>query len=108
MNLLNVCKRDCRHQEYKKNISNGLTIANEIQNLYAAVSRGTLYICSCCDQLWYKHSVVNPERLRVSNPNARKYLLSKKSVNGIEWICQSCDKNLKKNEIPSATRPFFI
>ena len=65
-----------------------------------AVSRGLLYICFCCDQLWYKHSVVKAERLRVSNPNAGKYLLSKKSVNDIEWICQSCDKNLKKNKIP--------
>ena len=65
-----------------------------------AVSRGPLYICSYCDQLWYKYSVVKAERLRVSNPNAGKYLLSKKSVNDIEWICQSCDKNLKKNKIP--------
>ena len=50
--------------------------------------------------MWYRHTVVNAERLRVSNPNAGKYLLSKKSVNDIEWICQSCDKSLKKNKIP--------
>ena len=93
-------KRLQTHQEYRKNISNSLTIANEIRKFHVAVSRGPLYICSCCDQLWYKHSVVKAERLRVSNPNAGKYLLSKKSVNDIEWICQSCDKNLKKNKIP--------
>ena len=73
-------KRLQTHQEYRRNISNSLTIVNEIQKFHAAVSRGPLYICSCCDQLWYKHTVVNAERLRVSNPNAGTYLLSKKNV----------------------------
>jgi len=44
--------------------------------------------------------VVKAEILRASNPDAGKYLLSKRSVNDIEWICQSCDRNLKKNKIP--------
>ena len=35
-----------------------------------------------------------------NNPNAGKYLLSKPSVDDIEWIWQSCDKHLKKNKIP--------
>ena len=50
--------------------------------------------------MWYKHSVVTAEKLRLFNPNAGKYLLSKPSVDDIEWICQSWDKHLKKNKIP--------
>ena len=50
--------------------------------------------------MWYRHSVVAAEKLRLSNAKAGKYLLSKTSVDDIEWICQSCDKNLKKNKIP--------
>ena len=50
--------------------------------------------------MWYKHSVVSAEKLRLSNPNAGIYLLSKTSVDDIEWICQSCNNHLKKNKIP--------
>ena len=52
-------------------------------------------------QLWYKHSVITAEKLRHSNPTAGKYLLTKTSVDGIEWICQSCSKHLKKDKIPT-------
>ena len=50
---------------------------------------GPLYICSCCDQLWYKHSVTAAKKLRISNPDIVKYLRSKISVYDIELICQS-------------------
>ena len=50
--------------------------------------------------MWYKHSVITAEKLRLSNPTAGKYLLTKTSVDGIEWICQSCYKHLKKDKIP--------
>ena len=36
----------------------------------------------------------------LSNSTAGKYLLTKTSVDGIEWICQSCYKHLKKDKIP--------
>lgn len=62
---------------------------------HAAVSRGPQYNCSNYDQLWYKQSVVNAEGLRVSNPNAGQYSVSK-SVNDIEWICQSKKKQKQK------------
>ena len=52
-------------------------------------------------QLWYKHSVTTAEKLIHSNPTAGKYLLTKTSVDGIEWICQSCSKHLKKDKIPT-------
>ena len=93
-------KRLLRQQEYRKSTSGNSTVTDEIQKFHAVVSRGPLYICSCCDQLWYKHSVVSAEKLRLSNANPGKYLLSKTSVDDIEWICQSCNKNLKKNKIP--------
>ena len=75
-------------------------ITDEIRKFHANVSRGPEYICSCCNQLWYKHSVITAEKLRLSNPTAGKYLLTKTSVDGIEWICQSCYKHLKKDKIP--------
>ena len=44
--------------------------------------------------------VTTAEKLRLSNSAAGKYLLTKTSVDGIEWICQSCYKHLKKDKIP--------
>ena len=77
-----------------------ITVLSLLKNFHANVFRGPEYICSCCSQLWYKHSVIIAEKLRLSNPTAGKYLLTKTSVDGIEWICQSCNKHLKKDKIP--------
>ena len=38
------------HQECRITISNSLTIAKAVHKFYAAVSRGQLSICSCCNQ----------------------------------------------------------
>ena len=89
-----------QHQyQNEKNVHNP-SITDEIRKFHANLSWGPEYICSCCNQLWYKHSVTTAEKLRLSNPTAGKYLLTKTSVDGIEWICQSCYKHLKKDKIP--------
>ena len=97
VNLLNAHKRLLTQQEHRKNIATNSTVTDEIRKFHAVVSRCPLCICSCCDQLWYKHSA---EKLTLSNPDAGKYLLSKTSVDDIEWICQSFNDHLKKNKIP--------
>ena len=93
-------KRLRKQQEHRQNTSKRSTVADEVQKFHIAVARGPVYICSCCDQLWYKHSVLTTENLRVSNPSTGQYLLNKTSVDNIEWICLSCHKHLKKNKIP--------
>ena len=99
-------ERLAKQREYDQrnhvNVCNSSSVADEIRKFHAAVSSGPLYICSCCDQLWYKHSVsvTAAKKLRISNPDIVKYLLSKTSVDDVEWICQSCLRYLKKNKIP--------
>ena len=87
-------KRLAKQREYDQrnnvNVCNSPTVADEIRKFHTAVSSGPWYICSCCDQLWYKHSVAAAKKLRISNPGIVKYLLSKTSVDDVEWICQSC------------------
>ena len=39
-----------------------------IAKFHEAVSKGPLYICSCCDQLWYKHSVVHADTFKKVKP----------------------------------------
>jgi hypothetical protein len=63
------------------------------------VSQGPLYICTCCDQLWYKHSVITVTTLKENNPDVQKRLLNRKSVNNMEWLCKTCNKHLKNNKV---------
>jgi len=59
------------------------------QNMYALV----------VDQLWYKSSVV-----KCSQDVVKSCLTGFKSVNDSEWICITCDSNLKKGKLPSCSK----
>ena len=71
-----------------------------ISQFHDVVSQGPLYICTCCDQLWYKHSVIPVTTLKEINPDVQKRLLNRKSVNNVEWLCKTCNKHLKNNKVP--------
>ena len=71
-----------------------------MENLHCCVCTGPVYICSCCDQLWYKHSVCPADSLRIATPDACKYLQNVKSVGNIEWLCHTCCCHLKKGNVP--------
>ena len=82
------------NQQYQKSME------NLISKFHSIVSSCPLNICSCCDQLWYKHSVTLAGKVRLSNATVAKYLLNKKSVENKEWLCNTCMKYLKKNKVP--------
>ena len=73
---------------------------NAIKKFHEIVNQDPLYICTCCDQLWYKHSVLNADKLRKSNCNIHKYLCNMKSVDNKEWVCRTCHSHLINNKIP--------
>lgn len=94
-----------KHNEYMKNYrpaSNSIETC--ISKFHELVNQGPLYICACCDQLWYKHSVSDASKLKSSNPEINRYLYGKKSVDDKEWVCRTCRSYLIKNKIP----PFAI
>lgn len=64
------------------------------------MNKGPVYVCSCCDQLWYKHSVSSASKLREKHPDVDKYLLNKISVDDIEWVSRSFHKYLSKDKVP--------
>ena len=72
-------------------------IENLISKFHDIVSHGPLYICSCCDQLWYKHSVSSADKVTQSNPTAERYLHQRKSVNNQDKTCRNY---LVKNKVP--------
>ena len=71
-----------------------------ISKFHDVVSQGPLYIYTCFDQLWYKHSVIPVTTLKENNPDVQKRLLNSKSVNNVVWLCKTCNKHLKNNKVP--------
>ena len=61
-------------------------IAKLIRNFHNAASTGPLYVCTCCEQLWYKHSVYPADKMKLNNPESCKYLQNVKSVDNVKWI----------------------
>ena len=71
------------------------------------ISVGPEYICTCCDQLWYRSSVTE------CNVSLYKYcskeilnlcLTGLKSIDNTEWICGTCHSNLKVGKLPSCAK----
>ena len=92
---LNECKKAYRAKTVTK-----VDIESVIFKSQEIVAQGPLYICACCDQLWYKHTVVNAKKLKKSNPGISKYFFGKKSVGDAESVCKTCQGHLIKNKIP--------
>ena len=80
--------------------STNTTETQLVRKFHDSISEGPLYICTCCDQLWYKHSVSPADRLRSANPDVIKYLQNIKSVKDIECVCQTCKNHLMRGNIP--------
>ena len=71
-----------------------------ISKFHNIVLSGPFYICSCCDQMCYRHSVVSALKVRENNPSVDKYLTKKTSVQDIEWLCKMCEI-LKEKQTPA-------
>ena len=90
-------EESCIMKRFKKRT---MTLEQLIADFHNNVSNGPVYICTCCDQLWYKHSVSLADKIRASYPNAVKLLQNITSVNNAEWLCQTCMKHLKSGKVP--------
>ena len=84
-----------------------LTESLILRNFHESVSTGPLYICTCCDQLWFKnivyivkYSVSLANQLTLKNPDMVKYLQDKVSVDNVNRVCQTCSKHLKNGKVP--------
>ena len=83
MNSKELSETMSQNSESNLNAGQGLSMDNNsilelVRNFNNSVSTGPLYACSCCDQLWYKHSVSPADCLRLAKPDICKYLQNKK------------------------------
>ena len=63
-------------KQYRTN-SKACCIQDFIYKFHNIVCQGPMYICSLCHQLWYRHSVNSPHKLRKSNPSVINICLIK-------------------------------
>ncbi|XP_023933192.1 inner centromere protein-like [Lingula anatina] len=71
-----------------------------IQQFHKKVAEGCTYTCCICQQLWYRHTVINSESIMNLENNAVKHCKETGDLFDSNWICLTCSSHLKKNKIP--------
>ena len=80
-------QKKAKLDEYQRNYrASNASLKFLVIKFHDKVSPGPMYVCNCCDQLWYKHSVLHADKLWHSNPEIDKYLCNKKSVDNIIYF----------------------
>ena len=83
-------------QKYEQNIKEC------ISHFHDVIAVGPTFVCTCCHQTWFSHSVVEiTARLSsVSIEMKDKCFTGKVSEESKEWLCRTCLEQLKQNKIP--------
>ncbi|XP_061173536.1 uncharacterized protein LOC133182702 [Saccostrea echinata] len=86
--------RKCR--KYGSTLSEAISVFNK------RTEEGPLYVCTCCQQTWFSHSVVDSSFLKKDLPpeDVAKFLSKYISVGGKEWICLTCKKSIQDRKMP--------
>ena len=77
------------------------TVDQIVNEFHRAVEDGPQYICTCCNQMWYRESVqlVNPN-LKASSHLKDMVFTGKISAAGKEWVCHTCCNSIRMNKLP--------
>ena len=78
----------------------GITIEDCIRKFHGHIQLGPVYICSCCQQTWFKESVLKVENSSLDERQKTKFLTHSLSVENSEWICNTCYSSIKEDRIP--------
>ena len=83
-------------QKYEQNIKEC------ISHFHDVIAVGPTFVCTCCHQTWFSHSVVEiTARLSsVSIEMKDKCFTGKVSEESKEWLCRTCLEQLKQHKIP--------
>ena len=71
-----------------------------VERFHDLVSHGPQYICTSCNQLFFRHSVIKLNIQGLELQMRRLCTTGTKSVQDTEWICRQCADSLKRNKIP--------
>ena len=95
------------HKVCKNSSNPPRSIGEDIEMFHKNISFGPKYICTCCEQLWYRSSVTkcSPDFYKsCSRDIFDTHVTGLKSIDNTEWICATCRSNLKSGKLPSCAR----
>ena len=90
-------KEQASRRKYGSNMAQLLHIFN------ASIAEGLLYVCTFCQQIWFKHSVLNIEEICLKKNERRMFETCRTryvSKDNKEWICKTCRNAVKDGKIP--------
>ena len=100
-------KRLRKGQVLENKECSSVSISDVISNFRNDITCGPEYVCTCCDQLWYRSSVIkcNPNGYKMcSQTIVESCLTCIKSVDNTKWICSTCHSNIKLGKLPSCAK----
>ena len=81
------------------------TFAKLIEKFCKSVAAGPQYVCTSCDQLWYRHSGKLAKSVVSKNEELlRRCKTGVRSVQNEEWICETCCRYVKGNKLPPLSK----
>ena len=87
--------------------SSVVSVPKAVELFHQNISVGPEYICTCCDQLWYRSSVTKC-KFSLYQSCSREILDScltgLKRIDDTEWICGTCHSNLKAGKVPTCAK----
>ena len=101
------CQQTNEPSSHVRKCTADLARSKIIKNFHENIKDGPEYICTCCDQLWYKSSVTkcNPNLYKMCSDNILDVCVTGvKRINDTEWICSTCHSNLKDGKLPSCAK----
>ena len=80
----------------------GQNLTECVSHFHDMIAIGPTFVCTCCHQTWFSHSVVevNAKLSSVSIELKNKYFTGKVSEKNREWLCRTCLVQLKQCKIP--------
>ena len=102
-----ACKTPLQVENNYGEVRSPTTITQLTETFHGNISVGPEYICTCCDQLWYRSSVTkcNASLYRsCSNEILHLCITGVKNIDNTEWICGTCHSNLKTGKLPSCAK----
>ena len=99
-----------RRQSNKQSMSSmrkrNVSVECAVSAFHSKVKLGPDYVCTCCHRMMYRKSVIPCNKTNYTKASAdvvQKVFsadLSYISFDGKQWVCRTCDRTLKRGNMP--------
>ena len=87
---------------FRKKRKIGVSFEEAVDKFNEAIKDSCSYVCSCCNQIWFKQSVklLSSVSKSIDSSLFTQCVKGYRSVGNQEWICTTCSNNLRQGKIP--------